>query len=61
MPAPKGNSYAAKPESEKVSGKGRIACDIGPLKARAVRAASRRGQKLTAWIREAIEEKLARD
>lgn len=61
MSAPKGNRYAAKPEGAKLSRKGRVTCDLGPLKARAVRAASRRGQKLTAWVREAVEEKLSRE
>lgn len=59
--APAGNQNAAKPPEEKVSGKGRISADFGDLKAACVVAAKKKGMKLVPWLREAAEEKIARE
>lgn len=56
-----GNRNAAKPEDQKIAGKGRIVADFGELKAQCVRAAQARGMKLVPWLREAAEEKLERE
>ena len=53
MAAPKRNTFATKPEDEKVAGKGRLVLDLGPLKARVVRAAQ--GRKVVDFAREALE------
>ncbi|MGE3748703.1 MAG: hypothetical protein AB7I98_03960 [Verrucomicrobiales bacterium] len=56
-----GNTNAAKPEERKIYGKGRANIDLGPLKAAAITAASKRRMKLADWMREAVEEKLVRE
>lgn len=56
-----GNENAKKPEEEKITGKGRIVIDLGDLKGEAVRASRAREMKLAPWIREAVEEKVARE
>lgn len=53
MAAPEGNKFASKPEAEKVAGKGRLVLDLGPLKARVVRAAQ--GRKVVDFVREALD------
>lgn len=58
MPAPKKNQYAAKPDSAKVSGVGRIVIDLGPLKKRVVREANQRGCSLKKVIIDALESTL---
>lgn len=55
------NRNAAKPDDQKITGKGRIVMDFGKLKTRCVRAANARDMKLVDWLREAAEEKLERD
>jgi hypothetical protein len=59
--APAGNKNAAKPPEEKLTGKGRITADFGDLKAACVKAAQKKGMKLVPWLREAAEEKIARE
>lgn len=54
MSAPTGNKFAEKPDSEKIAGKGRVVLDLGPLKARCVKAAGRR--KLIDWAREVLDK-----
>lgn len=56
-----GNENAKKPDANKITGKGRIVIDLGDLKGEAVRASRARKMKLAPWIREAIEEKVARE
>lgn len=56
-----GNTNASKPDSEKTFGVGRVIADFGPLKSKCVRAASKKGKTLTDWLKEAAEEKLARE
>lgn len=51
-----GKRNAAKPESEKVSGKGRLVVDLGPIKPRLVKAA--RGGKIKGVVVEMLEEGL---
>lgn len=53
----RGNKHAAKPEAEKVSGKGRVVVDLGELKTRIV-SALEPGQSLKSWIVSACEKKL---
>lgn len=60
MPAPKGNQFAAKAPEERIWRRGRITADLGALKARCQRAAQARKLKLTAWIREKLDQ-AARD
>ncbi|WP_009960115.1 hypothetical protein [Verrucomicrobium spinosum] len=59
--APTGNQNATKPEEEKIHGRGRVIADFGHLKTRCVKAAGKQGKKLVEWLREAAEEKLARE
>jgi len=59
--APVGNRNAEKQPEEKLTGKGRITADFGDLKAACVKAATKKGMKLVPWLREAAEEKIARD
>ena len=62
MPAPKGNKYAAKPASERLSRMGRITCDLGDaMKDDVHRAAEAAGDTLTAWVCDAIQQRLDRD
>jgi hypothetical protein len=56
-----GNDNAKKPDEEKITGKGRIVIDLGDLKGEAVRSSRARKMKLAPWIREAIEEKVAKE
>lgn len=60
MTAPKGNKYAAKPDGEGHGDSFSLRAPSG-LKGRAVQAARKRGIKLTAWLIEAIEEKIQRE
>lgn len=55
-----GNKNAAKAESEKVSGKGRLTVDLGSLKTRLDRAASKEGVKLKPLVVELLEDGLRR-
>lgn len=55
------NRNAAKPDGEKITGKGRIVADFGELKGRIKHASNKRGMKIVDWLREAAEEKLERD
>jgi|GEM_PF-2237562 len=59
--APVGNRNAEKPPEEKLTGKGRITADFGDLKAVCVKAAKKKGMKPVPWLREAAEEKIARE
>jgi len=59
--APVGNRNAEKPPEEKLTGKGRITADFGDLKAACVKAAKKKGMKPVPWLREAAEEKIARE
>lgn len=61
MVAPNKNQFAAKPDAEKLTGKGVITVFTGPLKSRCVAVASSRGQKLTEFVRDALREKLERE
>lgn len=58
--APLGNRNAIKPDDQKITGKGRVIVDFGPLKVQCVRAANARGMKLADWLREAAEAHLAK-
>ena len=61
MPAPKGNQYAAKPEAEHKTGKGRLHVHLGDLKTRCVCAANSRGLKLVDWVKEKLAKGAAED
>lgn len=56
MPAPKKNQFAAKAPGTHKTGVGRIVVDLGALKNRCVKAAQARGLKLTAWVKEKLDE-----
>lgn len=60
MPAPANNQYAAKPEDQKHGDSFSLRAPVG-VKGKAVRAARKRNMKLSAWLNEAIEEKLERE
>jgi hypothetical protein len=60
---PAGNLNAAKPDDLKISGVGRLVCDLGEQKLRIIRACNdqRPRRTLVKYVREALEEKLSKD